>query len=211
MKVPCWCLICCLRIWCPCQKNALHVRFIKNSVLKFHSCFNSRCVAPSPVQNLITEAIDKQKTNDTAGQESALCSPVSWSWSLKMLLASCVCADEPAHPPCLPCLLAHVHTNRGYCGPEQMTLRFSRVNGTGSILAICSEEMPTWKLTWRVSLGQTAWSAHPSAATKGTGNKCSVLRKAEDPETCNLSSSSASWLSTFLARDKYLGFYFLTC
>lgn len=57
------------------------------------------------------------------------------------------------------------------------------------------------KWTGRASLGQTAWSDHPRAAVKGAGDECSALRKAEGPETSNLSSTLLPVLSTLLARD----------
>ena len=52
-------------------------------------------------------------------------------------VAGIVCVPLPAFPVYL-----HMYTQMGYCSPEQMTLQFFRVKGTGSILAICSGEMP---------------------------------------------------------------------
>lgn len=46
---------------------------------------------------------------------------------------------------------------------------------------------------------------------KGTSDEYGALRKTENSETCNLSCSSAPGLSTLLAREKDLGFYFLAC
>lgn len=115
--------------------------------------------------------------------------------------AGIVCEQKSL--PSLPAfhVYLHTYTQTGYGGPHQRTLQFSKVNCTGNIWVTCSGEMPTWKSTWRVSLGQMACSGHHRAAAKGSGDNCDMPRKAEDPETCNLSSSSAFWLSTFLSRD----------
>lgn len=71
-------LLCCPHTQCLCQQDTLYVKFIKNKVLKLHSCFNLRFVAPNQVQNPSTAVVYKQKVNNgEAEQESTLSSPSS--------------------------------------------------------------------------------------------------------------------------------------
>lgn len=61
MNVPHGCLTLLSAYAAPMSTEYLYVKFIKNNVLKLHSCFNLHFVAPNQVQNPSTEVIYKQK------------------------------------------------------------------------------------------------------------------------------------------------------
>lgn len=60
------------------------------------------------MQNTVTQVFWKQENQEWRwGQESALCSPVSWSRSLNRQLVWCVCANKPGYPSTFR---IHMHT-----------------------------------------------------------------------------------------------------
>lgn len=65
LNVPRGCLFSCLHICCPRQWKAIYFRLVKNSVLKFHSCFNSFCFKPSAKHNYSSDLKTKKTTMGT--------------------------------------------------------------------------------------------------------------------------------------------------
>lgn len=101
-------LLCCLHMQCPCQQNTLYVKFIKNNVLKLHSCFNLHFVAPSQVQNPSTEVIYKQKNQWWRSRTRKF---TQFTFVMILVLknvAGRVCVPLPAFPVYL-----HMYTQTG--------------------------------------------------------------------------------------------------